>query len=188
MGCLTKESRVLFLLCSAREGGNTETLARRAAMCLPDSCHRDWIRLRDHPLAEFADIRHVGDGTYPPAAGSAGELLALTLSATDLVFVCPLYWYGPPSLAKTYLDHWSAWMRIPGVDFRSRMKHKKLWAICVYSGDDPVEAAPLFETLRLTAEYMGMEYGPTVLGRGNRPGDVLNDTEALSSADKLFRG
>jgi hypothetical protein len=78
-------------------------------------------------------------------------------------------------------------MRLPGRDFKSRMAGKRMWAISCYSDEDRVLADPLFATLHLTAQYMRMWWGGSVLGKGNRPGDVLSDSEAVTAADELFR-
>ena len=61
-----------------------------------------------------------------------------------------------------------------------------MWAIAAYSDTDPQTAQPLFETLRLTANYMNMRWGGDVLGYGNRPSDVLQDADALARAGSLF--
>jgi len=181
------DRRFLFLVCSARREGNAELLARRAAAALPAEAVIEWLHLADFALPPFRDIRHSGgDGTYPAPEGDARALSDATLAASDLVFVAPVYWYGLPASGKLFLDHWSGWMRVPAMKFKARMAGKSLWAIASYSEDDPRLAAPLFETLRMTAAYMGMRFGPTLLGAGNRPGDVLSDRAAVAAAALLF--
>jgi multimeric flavodoxin WrbA len=177
--------RFLFLLASARTGGNTETLARHAAERLPPGVERRWLRLRDLPLPEFQDIRHVGDGTYPTPAGNERLLLQATLAATDLVVASPLYWYSVSASTKLYLDYWSGWMRVPGVEFKARMRGKTLWAVSVLS-EELEQADPLIDTLRKCAEYLGMRWGGALLGDGSRPGDVLRDAAALARARDFF--
>jgi len=182
----TGQRRVLFLLASARSDGNAELLARQAASTLPTRTEQTWIRLADVSLGRFTDTRHVGDGAYPAPSASGGNLLDATLAATDVVFVAPVYWYSLPADAKLYLDHWSGWIRIPGLDFRARMAGKTMWAISVFSSDDAAEATPLFECLRRSADYMKMGWGGEVLGQGNRPGDVLADHRSVAAARQLF--
>ena len=178
--------KFLFLVASAREDGAAETLARRTAQGLSSDQQR-WIRLADLPLDPFVDSRHEGDGTYPPPQGHARTLLDATLDATDLVFVAPVYWYGLPAWAKLYLDHWSGWMRVPGVDFRARMAGKRLWAMTIVSDETPASAEPLLGCLRLTTDYMNMEWGGALIGNANRPADILEDREALRQADSFLR-
>lgn len=181
-----RSRRFLFVLTSSRRDGNSETLARRAAAALDDHIDARWVRLMDLPLPDFVDIRHEGDGTYPLPDRAGAEILQATLDATDIVFVSPLYWYGLPALAKRYLDHWSGWMRVPGVDFADRMAGKRLWAVTALSDEDYSVADPLIGTLRLTASYLKMHWAGALLGFGNRPAQILEDQDALSRADGFF--
>jgi multimeric flavodoxin WrbA len=180
--------RFLFLVASARREGNTETLARRAAESLPAGTEQQWVHLDETPLPRFEDIRHHGgqSNSYPEPEGNARLLLDATLQATDIVFVTPLYWYSLPSSAKLYMDYWSAWLRVPGVDFKKRMAGKTMWAVCVLADEDPQRAELLLATLRHSAEYMGMRWGGELIGNGSKPGDVLNDRKAIESAAHLF--
>lgn len=113
----------LFLTASTREPGhpgNTEWLARQAAAALPAHTPQTWHHLAQMHLPPFVDQRHT-TGTYAPPEGDMQTLLDATLAATHIVWVAPVYWYSIPSPLKTYLDHWSAWMRVPGVAFKERM-------------------------------------------------------------------
>lgn len=179
--------RFLFLLGSSRRGGNTELLARRAADALPAGVEQRWLRLDEHPLSPFADIRHAGgDGRYPKPTGNEALLLTETLAATDLVIASPLYWYNVSAATKLYLDHWAGWLRIPRTDFRENMRGRTMWAVSAISDEDPAKADPLVASLRLSAEYLGMRWGGALLGYANRPGDILRDATALRAADTFF--
>lgn len=181
------QAHFLFLLASGRRDGNSEALARRAAAQLPAGTTQTWLRLDEHPLPPFADLRHTSSASWLPTVdGDARRLLEATLAATDLVFVAPVYWYSLPASAKLYLDHWTAWLRAPGWDFKARMAGKSLWAVSALSDSDPALAAPLTETLRLTAGYMQMEWRGALLGEGNRPGDVHQDARASAAAAEFF--
>src|SRR5215204_3238638 len=172
----------LFILGSARYDGNTEHLARHAARSLPTSAKQSWVHLLDHSLPLFEDIRHHETRRYSVASESERTLLDATLAATDIVIASPVYWYSISAATKLYLDHWSAWMRLDGVDFKARMASKALWAIAALSDEDWSGAQPLIDTLRLSAEYMKMNWGGVLLGYGNRPGDVLGDEGSLDRA------
>jgi multimeric flavodoxin WrbA len=178
--------RLLFLLTSTREEGNSEQLARRAAEALPPGTQTDWLRLDAHMREPFHDLRHTPGG-FPALTAELRTLCERTVAADELVFVTPVYWYSLPASGKLYLDHWLGWMRRPELRFRERMAGKVLSAITVNSGEDWA-AQPLLETLRLTAEYMGMRWRGALIGHGSRPGDVLRDAPALEAArDWLVR-
>lgn len=175
--------RFLFLLGSTRRRGNSEQLAHLAARSMPTGATAEWLFLMDYPLPPFVDHRH--GQAYPPPTDAEQTLLAATLRATDIVLVSPLYWYSMSVPLKHYLDYWSAWLRISTVNFRNIMSGKTLWAV-VASAGSAEEAAPLRQTLQLSAVYMHMHWGGFLLGNGSRPGDVLLDTQALREATHFF--
>lgn len=184
---MTTDKKVfLFLLGSARRAGNTELLARHAARSLPDDVSQVWLHLADHTLPPFEDIRHHETRKYAVTTDGENTLLNATLDATDIVIASPVYWYNVSATTKHYLDHWSAWMRLDGVDFKKRMAGENMWAVTAFSDDDPAGAQPLVDCLRLSAEYMKMHWSGALFGYGNRPGDVLNHPESLNRAAAFF--
>lgn len=176
----------VFLLASTRTNGNSEQLARHAAAHLPKDTKQTWVRLQDYDMPAFIDHRHEGDGSYAAPEGAAKDLLDLSLSATDVVFVTPLYWYSLPTLAKHYLDHWSGWMRVPGLQFREQMQGRRLWNITVTADQDQSFAQGLIDSLRHTAGYMQMAWQGSLIGYGNRPGDVMDDAASVERAQSYF--
>ncbi|MFG3082880.1 flavodoxin family protein [Streptomyces parvulus] len=177
--------RFLFLLGSSRPDGNTELLTRRAAEQLPADVEQRWIDLARHPLPDFEDLRHDSDHTRP-TEGNARLLLDATLDATDLVIASPLYWYSVSTPVKHYLDHWSGWLRTPGLDFKATLAGRTLWGVTALAHEEQEVADPLIGTLHLTAAFMGMHFGGVLLGNGSRPGDVLRDADALGRAETFF--
>ncbi|MEU1008242.1 NAD(P)H-dependent oxidoreductase [Streptomyces sp. NPDC005890] len=178
--------RFLFVLGSARPDGNTELLARAAAEQLPAEAEQQWIRLADHPLPDFVDLRHDRHHVRPPSDTTTGLLLDATLAATDIVIASPLYWYSVSSLTKRYLDYWSAWLRTPGIDFKATMAGRTLWGVAALADHEPSVADPYAGTLNNSAAYLKMRFGGVLLGNGSGPGDVREDTEALTRAKTFF--
>lgn len=176
----------LFLLGTTRPGGNTEDLARSAADQLPAEVTQTWLRLSELDVEPFRDVRHDGDGVYPLPGGDHRRLLDATLDATDLVIASPLYWFTVSASVKEYLDHWSGWMRVPGVNFRDRMRGKTLWAISAHTAKNPAEVEPMLGTLRLIADYMGMRWGGELLAYGNRPGEAVAAPGVAERSRELF--
>ena len=181
-----QDRHFLFIVASARVSGaigNTEWLARQAAQHLPAGATSRWLHLNAVDLADFEDRRH-DIGTYPMPEGGARELLEASLAATDLVFVTPLYWYSLPNRLKLYLDHWSAWMRVPGLEFKARMKGKRVWVITT-SGNRAM-TQPMFDSLKLSAEFLSMQWQGALWGLGGPPGAVEQDTAAIAAAANYF--
>jgi multimeric flavodoxin WrbA len=174
----------LFVLSSTRPYGNSEVLARRAASRLVGAQQR-WLRLGDYPLPPFADTRH--STGYASPEDNERVLVDATLGATDLVIVTPVNWYSVSWLAKLYLDHWSAWLRIPELNFAETLAGRTLWSIIVDSDTEGEGAAdPVVDVMRRTAEYMKMQWHGALVGHANRPGEIEQDGAALSAAESYF--
>lgn len=179
--------RFLFVLGSHRSNGNTELLARQAAAQLPADVEQEWISLAEHPLPDYDDLRHgVGHATRPEEGGNLARLYEATLAATDIVIASPVYWFSLSSRTKRYLDHWTAWLYVPDVDFKAAMAGRTLWAVTASAGDPSRVAEPLVGTLNNLAAYMEMNFGGVLSGNGTAPGDVLTDTDALARAKTFF--
>ncbi|MER5639908.1 NAD(P)H-dependent oxidoreductase [Kitasatospora sp. NPDC002227] len=175
----------LFLLGSAREGGNTELLARAAAEQLPAGTEQRWLSLAELSLPDYADERHAPDG-QSPATDAESLLLEATLGASDLVIASPLYWYSVSSHTKRYLDYWSKWLR-SAPEFRATMAGRTLWGVTAMADVELERARPLELTLQQTAAYLGMRFGGVLLGNASKPGQVLADSEALNRAKTFFQ-
>jgi NAD(P)H-dependent FMN reductase len=172
----------LFLVTSTREPGhlgNTEWLARQAAATLPDGTGQTWHHLAAMQLPPFVDQRHTS-GVYAPPTGDLKTLLDATLAATDIVLVAPVYWYSIPAPLKTYIDHWSGWMRTPGIDFKGAMATKTLRLVT--TSGDRAKAQPMIDSVRLCGQFLSMTDGGALWGKGGPPNAVHADAQAVSSA------
>lgn len=183
---MSTERHFLFLVASSREPGaegNTEWLARQAAQALPEGSAQTWLHLSHLQLPPFTDQRHTV-GTYPLPEGDLLQVLRHTLDVTDLVLVAPVYWYSFPSALKTYLDHWSAWLRVPGLDFKVQMSRKRLWLIT--TSGDRATAQPMIDSTALCAQFLSMSLAGVLWGKGGPPDAVQGDKEAVAAAGQLF--
>ncbi|MFJ1796601.1 flavodoxin family protein [Kitasatospora griseola] len=176
----------LFLLGSARTGGNTELLARAAADQLPTGTEQRWLNLAALRLPDFRDERHGTDGAAAVGESDEELLRVATVAATDIVIASPLYWYSVSAHTKRYLDYWSKWLRTPDPGFRAKMAGRTLWGVTAMAHPEEGAAEPLVLTLHHSAAYMGMRFGGVLLGNGTRPGQVLADGDAVLRAKTFF--
>jgi multimeric flavodoxin WrbA len=184
---MTPLSHHLFIVSSTREEGhlgNTEWLARRAAAALPEAATQSWLHLARLVLPPFTDVRHTA-GSYPMPEGDLRRLLDATMAASHIVFVSPVYWYSIPAPLKTYIDHWSAWLRVPGLPFKSEMARKTL-SLITTSGDR-AKAQPMIDSVQLCAQFLAMRWGGALWGKGGPPDAVRNDAEALAAAEVFLK-
>lgn len=178
----------LFLVACARDvsaDGNTERLARVAASYLPAGAQQTWLNLSHMTLEPFTDQRH-SVGTYPHPQGDLATLLDATLACTHLVLVSPVYWYSFPAALKTYLDHWSGWLRIPGLSFKEAMSQKTLHVIA--TSGDRAKAQPMLDAAKLCADFFPMPFAGALWGKGGPPGAIDADHLALTEAQTYFAG
>lgn len=180
----------LFLIASTREPGhvgNTEWLARQAAASLPADVTQTWVHLARAGIPEFIDQRHTV-GSYPmPGEGSVmRELLDQTLVCTDLVFVAPVYWFSFPATLKAYLDHWSEWLRVPGLEFKAQMSAKRLWLIT--TNGDRAKAQPMIDSTAMCAKFLDMPLAGVLWGKGGPPDAAKGDADAVEKASSFFLG
>ena len=176
----------LFLNGSTRpvaQTGNSVTLAKLAAGHLPDGATQHWVDLARLSLPSFEDQRHT-TGVYPMPEGDSKILLEATLAATDLVMVSPVYWFSVPATSKMYLDHWSGWLRVPGLDFKAKMAGKNFWVVS--TSGDRAKAQAMFDSYRLCADFLGMQWQGVLWGKGGAPDAVLADQAACSEAKRFF--
>jgi multimeric flavodoxin WrbA len=179
-------SKYLFLTASTRESGhlgNTEWLAQQAAKQLPEDAQATWQHLARMHLPPFVDLRHT-TGQYPMPEGDMHTLLQATMACTDLVLVAPVYWYSMPATLKLYLDHWSGWMRIPGVPFKDTMAQKTLHLIT--TSGDRTKAQPMIDSVALCAAFLNMRFAGTLWGKGGPPAAVQADAQAIAQAATFF--
>lgn len=179
-------SHCLFLIASAHDSaadGNTERLARHAAAHLPAMARQTWLRLAGLQLPPFVDQRHCA-GTCPPPESDLAKLLQATLACSDLVLVAPVYWYSFPAALKTCLDHWSAWLRVPGLAFKEAMSRKTLHLQS--ASGDRAKAQPIIDSAQPRAGFFPLRFGAALWGKGALPGAIDGDAAALAEAEGFF--
>lgn len=67
----------------------------------------------------------------------------------------PVYWYTLSTPVKRYLDHWSRWLRTPGLDFRATAAGRTLWGVTALAHEEREVADPLIGALNNSAAYLG---------------------------------
>ena len=171
--------KFLHLDGSAREDGNTATLARQ----LLSHVEYNEIALRNHHIELIVDKRHDSEG-FTSRQDEYEALLPAFLEADYVVFSSPVYWYGISAQLKAFIDRWSESLRIvPG--FQEQVKGKKIFLVLV-GGDDPQrKAQPIVQQFAYIAEFLELDLQGHLIGTGNKPGDILHDQIALEQARQI---
>ncbi|MFC4777991.1 flavodoxin family protein [Paenibacillus sp. GCM10023252] len=164
---------------SSRHDGNSEQLAKR----LVEGFHADHIHLADYRIEPITDYRHSEKQPYPD--DDYHQVLERLLVQDILVFATPIYWYGPSGLTKTFIDRWSQSLRENKEEFLSKLSVKSAWVIGVGDDQPHLKGIPLVQQFQYIFEYTGTTYAGYILGKGNKPGDILEDASALAAVDAI---
>jgi multimeric flavodoxin WrbA len=165
----------------SRRNGNTEILTEQAIKGL----EVERIYLRDHFIQPIEDLRHTADG-FHEINDEYNSIIDRMLQHDILIFSTPIYWFSMSSYMKTFIDRWSQTMRDSKYpDFKDRMIDKKAYVIAV-GGDTPkLKGLPLIQQFHYIFSFIGTQFEGYILGKGNKPGDILQDKEALFAADQM---
>lgn len=166
---------------SSRPRGNTEMLTERAV----EGMHVERFYLKDAHILPIEDKRHTDSG-FSKVEDDYSILIQHIFMCDTIIFATPIYWYGMSGLMKTFIDRWSQTLRDPQFpDFKKRMAEKKIYVIAV-GGDMPrVKGLPLIQQFAYIFGFLGMRFDGYILGEGNKPGDIVQDKEAIFAADQL---
>lgn len=164
---------------SSRRNGNTEQLARR----LTEGFDADHIVLADYRFEPIKDYRHGEKEPYPE--DDYHSVIERVLAQDVLVFATPIYWYGASGLTKTFIDRWSQSLREDKAGFLAKLSSKSAWVIGIGDDEPHLKGLPLIQQFQYIFEFTGTRFEGYILGRANRPGDILEDRAALAAVDQI---
>ncbi|MNN47745.1 putative NAD(P)H-dependent FMN-containing oxidoreductase YwqN [compost metagenome] len=102
-----------------------------------------------------------------------------------LVFTTPIYWYGASGLTKTFIDRWSQSLRENREEFLAKFATKTAWVIGIGADEPRTKGLPLVQQFQHIFDFTGTKFAGYVLGKGNEPGDILQDAEALAAVEDI---
>ncbi|MBU8880163.1 flavodoxin family protein [Bacillus sp. FJAT-29790] len=164
-----------------RPNGNTDILTEHVTQGIAS----EKIYLRDHKIQPIIDMRHSQDG-FQDRNDDYNGVIDRILPHNILIFSTPIYWYSMSGTMKNFIDRWSQTLRDPKYpDFKNKMASKKAFVIAV-GGDDPsIKGLPMIQQFKHIFDFVGMEFGGYILGKGNKPEDVIQDKDALFAASQI---
>ncbi|ANE46373.1 NAD(P)H-dependent oxidoreductase [Paenibacillus swuensis] len=164
---------------SSRRNGNSEQLAKR----LVEGFEVDHIHLTEHHIEPIKDYRHSEKEPYPD--DDYRSVIERVLAQDRLVFATPIYWYGASGLTKTFIDRWSQSLRENKDEFLAKLRGKSAWVIGIGDDEPQLKGIPLIQQFQYIFEYTGTSFEGYILGKANRPGDILEDKFALASVEEI---
>jgi len=190
------DADVAVIACSHRGGGNSDAAAELLARGVAEAgASARVLALRDYSVLPCLACRSCAADTLSRCvlAGKdqAEELFAVLMHAPVVVFASPIYFYGLPSLCKTWVDRsqrfWEA--RRKGDAWVLALKERSASA-CFVAGQPAGQK--LFDGARLTLKYFLVNFGfrlaePLCLRGLDARGDLAGSAEASRQVLELGR-
>jgi multimeric flavodoxin WrbA len=161
---------------SPRPGGNTDTLASAVldgaveAGCIVEPFFLRMLRI--HPCTGCG---HCGRGGRLCIFRDDGDVLYEAMTRAGLfLFATPVYWYGPTTLMKTFLDRLVVFNT---AEARPRVRGKEAIVVAAWEEKGMRAAEPMVRQFELGFEYLEIRFrdrllvdqlGPKTAARQNR--------------------
>ena len=81
---------------------------------------------------------------------------------------------------KLFIDRWTESLRDTRIDNFKEIMSQKKYLILIVGGDSPrIKAQHLVHQFKLIFEFMNITHFRFLIGEGNKPFDVLNDSQFM---------
>lgn len=139
---------LLLLQASARPRGDTYHVAKKLAAQLG----ADHLDLLDYKVYPFNYEQE-----YPADDDFIRLVETELLPRQQIIFASPVYWYAMSGPLKIFFDRLSDLLK-SRKDLGRQLRGKRMSVLSVCN--DATVYPSFFDVFRLSAEYLGMEYGP----------------------------
>jgi multimeric flavodoxin WrbA len=139
---------MLLLQASARPDGDTFLVAQKLATDLKAD-HLDLLNYKIHPFNY--------DQVYPADDDFLRLIQEEILPRKQIIFASPVYWYSMSGPMKIFFDRLSD-LLMSRKELGRQLRGKRMSVLSV--SNDEVVNASFYDAFRLSAEYLGMGYGP----------------------------
>lgn len=173
---------IVIIYGSTRENGNTEILAEKAVKGLD----AERIYLKDYKILPIEDLRHSEEG-FQEVNDDYNSIIERIQAHKIIIFATPIYWFCMSGILKNFIDRWSQTMRDPEYEFKQKMSAKKAFVIGV-GGDEPrIKGLPMIQQFKYIFDFIGASFAGYILGKGNKPGEIYHDEEAIEQVALMQR-
>jgi multimeric flavodoxin WrbA len=178
--------KVLGLVGSGRKDGNTNTLVDKILEGAKASGHQTkkvfFADLKISPIGDCAACRKAGHCLIEDDFDS---LISEVLEHDCIIFGTPLYWFGPSSQMKAFIDRWVCRMAFDEKRFRARMKGMRCVLAVPHQDEHLWGAEHLIGIMEKTFDYMEMSYLGKIQTNAWRRSEAAKDEVALKYAREL---
>ncbi|MFJ7734516.1 flavodoxin family protein [Lysinibacillus sp. NPDC097231] len=166
---------------SSRANSNSEQLTDYVLKGIP---HKK-IDLKNVTIEPIHDLRHDDNG-FQFVADDYDQIIQAFLTSDIVIFATPIYWYSMSGIMKNMVDRLSHAIR----DERFPQLKEKLQTteaiVLAVGGDDPhIKGLPLIHQFQYIFDFLKMPFSSYIIGNANKPGEIVNDEQALAQATIL---
>ncbi|KOO51938.1 flavodoxin family protein [Viridibacillus arvi] len=173
--------KITTIIGSSREDSNSEILAD---LVTKDLTHTT-IDLKNLSIQPIHDLRHT-DGGFQFVDDDYDTIINAFLESDLIIFSTPIYWYTMSGIMKNMIDRLSHAIRDERFpQFKEKIKSVEAIVVAV-GGDEPkIKGLPLIQQFKYTFDFLNMRFSSYIIGEGNKPGDILQDQQAVAQATLL---
>ncbi|WP_286923819.1 MULTISPECIES: flavodoxin family protein [Lysinibacillus] len=166
---------------SSRIASNSEQLADYVLADIP---HQK-IDLKNITIKPIHDLRHDDNG-FQFVDDDYDQIIQAFLTSDIVIFATPIYWYSMSGIMKNMIDRLSHAIR----DERFPQLKEKLQTteaiVLAVGGDAPnIKGLPMIQQFHYIFDFLRIPFSSYIIGNGNKPGEIANDSQALAQAKIL---
>jgi multimeric flavodoxin WrbA len=173
--------KITTFIGSSRKDSNSELLADFVTKDI--KYHK--IYLRNLSIQPIHDLRH-DEGGFQLVDDDYDTIIHAFLQSDLIIFSTPIYWYSMSGMMKNMIDRLSQAIRDKRFPhFKEHLQSIEAIVVAV-GGDNPtIKGLPLIQQFQYIFDFLNIRFSTYILGESNRPGDILQDQQALSQAHLL---
>jgi len=179
--------KLTAFLGSPRAGGNTDILATHVLEGAKEAgFETEAVALRRLRIRPCTACERCWQEGRPCVFNDDMHPLYETIASTDvLLFATPVYWYGPTTIMKAFIDRLVVFNRPQG---RPLIEGKGAIIAVAYEEAGPVAAEPLIRMFELSFDYLGVHFIHRIVVDGVGPkGAILRKPDVLEQAYQVGR-
>jgi multimeric flavodoxin WrbA len=180
-------SQVFGIMGSPRKKGNSHVLLEKILEgARTGGAGTELVLLGDIEIGECDGCHACWKGKECPRMDDMNDLYANIADSDVLIFVTPVYWYGPTALMKAFLDRF-VYFNCP--ENRGKIKGKKCVLAVVFEEESGEAAGPLVDMFEKSFEYLEVDLVDTILVPGvTERGEVAQKQDVMDRAFELGKG
>jgi multimeric flavodoxin WrbA len=178
--------KILGVMGSPRQGGNTDTLMQEVARGVRESGGiMEIVALKGLTVDECDGCHVCWEDKECAKKDDMNDIFPRIIDSDAVVFGTPVYWYAPTALMKAFIDRF---VYFNCDEHRGRIRGKAAAIVVPYEDTDADTAAPVVDFFERSLAYLEMPFAGQVVVPGvTKRGEVKGSPDAMAAAYDLGR-